>query len=319
MRWRAGLGAVLAASAFLVPAATTAQAEQIRTFTVWDWNISGNLIHDGSTTNGIVRESVDSIIESDADFASFNEICWGQYKAIQTSLAAKGWPASADFSRFAATRDPHDEICDGSETFGQALFSREALGSSRQYVLPWDGKLGTRKLLCAPLRASPLMKFCTVHITTQTLVPPDSPPGAPDAKTQQLNHMLDLLNGFHDAGEAYIVAGDFNAQPDYGRLNGYYSPTANTVNNPNNTGTHRELDDADPANCPGYGEWTADDPPTTLPPCPGMSKVDLIMARESRIVGAYTADALDIPTTCVGVVQCADHRILVGTVTLTIP
>lgn len=319
MRWRAVLGAILAAPAFLVPAATAAQAEQVRTFTVWDWNISGNLIHDGSTTNGIVRESVTSILEQDADFASFNEICWGQYKAIQSSLSANGWPASADFSRFAATRDPHPEICAGNETFGQALFSREALGTSRQYELPWDGKAGTRKLLCAPLRATPAMTFCTVHITTQTLVPPNSPPGAPDAKTQQLNHMLGLLDGFDAAGEAYLIAGDFNAQPNYGRLNGYYSPSANTVNNPNNTGAHRELDDADPAHCPGYGEWTADDPPTTIPPCGGYAKVDMIMARESRIVGSYTADALPIPTTCTGVPQCADHQAIVGTVTLRVP
>jgi hypothetical protein len=306
------LGAVL----FLIPGAATAHAEELRTFKVWDWNITGNVWHHGSTTDGIVQAAVDSIIDNDADFASFNEICGDQYQAIQSLLASRGWPATNDYSRFAATRVAEDGICHGTDAFGQALFSRNDLGTSRQYELPWDGKKGTKKLLCAPLAANSLMKFCTVHITTQTVPLPGQ---TVDPKTQQLNHVLGLLDGFHAAGETYIIAGDFNAQPHYDRLNGYYAPSANTAYNGNNTGAHRELDDADPNNCPGYGAWTADAEPPTLSPCGGYWKVDSIFVRESRKSGSYSADALPIPTSCTGLDQCSDHRIIVGTVTLRLP
>lgn len=311
-RWKALLGAVVATAAVLVPAATTAQAAVAdQTFTVWNWNIAGNTIHHGSTTTGILKHAVDSIINRDADFVSFNEICWEQYKAIQSQLTARGWPASSDFSRFAATREPKVGICTGDEEFGQALFSRQDLGNSRQYELPWDGRTGTRKLLCAPLQANPLMKFCTVHITT------GPKPGEPDNRIPQLKEMLRLLDGFHAAGETYLVAGDFNVQPDYEHLDSYYAASANTVNNPGNTGAHRELDDADPNECPGYGEFTATVTPERAPPCGTLTKLDLIIARESRIVGSYSGDSLAGPTDCaVEGKRCSDHRVTIGTVTL---
>lgn len=313
MRWRARLCAVLlAASAALLTGATAAQAAVDQTFTVWHWNIAGHTTHGGSTTSGVLEHAVSSIINRDADFVSFNEICWGQYKKVQSLLVARGWPASNDFARFADTRDPKVGICNGTETFGHALFSRQDLGSSRQYELPWDGRAGTRKLLCAPLQANPLMKFCSVHITTG---PRD---GETDNRKPQLNYMLQLLDGFHAAGETYIVAGDFNVQPHYDHLNSYYSPTVNTVNNRDNTGAHRELDDADAGQCLGYGEWTADVRPETTPPCGGATRIDLIMARESRIIGPYSGDALTVPTDCgAGNDEaCSDHRVTIGTVRL---
>jgi endonuclease/exonuclease/phosphatase family metal-dependent hydrolase len=302
VRWKARLCAMLLASAFFLAGAVAARADVVQTFKVWDWNIAGHKMHVGSTTNGVVEASVASIVEADADFASFNEICWNQYKAIQARLAATGWPASNDFSRFAATRDADDGLCGGTGSFGQALFSRHDLGNSRQYELPWDGKAGTRKLLCAPLQSNSLMKFCTVHITTQSA-----------SRPQQLDAVLGLLNGFDAASETYIIAGDFNAQPHYDQLNAYYASSVNTPNNSNNTGAHRELDDAYPG-CPGYGDWTADVEPPTLSPCDGFWKVDSIFVRENRIAGPYSAKALPIPTSCNG--RCADHRAITGTVSL---
>lgn len=312
MRWIARLCAVLVGASAVLPASTTAHAEENLTFNVWNWNIAGHTMHGGSTTSGVLEHAVNSIINRDAHFVSFNEICRGQYKRVQALLDARGWPASNDFSRFAATREPKPGICDGDETFGQALFSRDDLGISRQYELPWDGRTGTRKLLCAPLQTTPHMKFCTVHVTTG---PRDD---GPDKRPAQLNYMLDLLDGFHAAGETYIVAGDFNVQPHYEHLNGYYAPSVNTVNNRDNTGTHRELDDADPSHCPGYGEWSAGVTPEFTPPCGGLSKLDLIFTRESRIVGSYSGDTLTVPADCgpSGDKACSDHRVTIGTVTL---
>lgn len=312
MRWRARLCAVLVAGALaLLPGATTAHAAVDQTFNVWHWNIAGNTRHRGSTTTGVLEHAVNSIINRDADFVSFNEICWGQYQKVQDLLLARGWPASNDFARFAATREPAPGVCNGTERFGHALFSRQDLGNSRQYELPWDGRAGTRKLLCAPLQANALMKFCSVHITTGPAE------GQPDKRIPQLDYMLQLLDGFHAAGESYIVAGDFNVQPNYEHLDSYYAPSANTVYNPDNAGAHRELDDADPNYCRGYGEFTFTGAPELAPPCGGKSKLDLIMARESRIVGTYDGDSLTPPEDCaVPERLCSDHRVTIGTVTL---
>ncbi|MEW2490512.1 endonuclease/exonuclease/phosphatase family protein [Streptomyces sp. NPDC048411] len=284
------------------------------TYNVWHWNVAGNTMHAGSVTDGMVDNTVKSVLNRDADFVSLNEICFGQYKAVQAKLSAAGWPQdSGTFSRFAATRDPDPGICNGAETFGLALFSRQPLGDSQQYVLPWDGKKGTRKMLCAPLRDVALMRFCTVHITTSNAVTE----GTPD-NVRQLDAVRALLDGFDAAGETYIVAGDFNAQPNYGRMNAYYAPSADTPQNPGNTGNHRELDDADPAYCPGYGEPTVEVTGGTAPPCGTYPKIDEIFVRENRIAGAYSADALALSYSCEGGTPCSDHRALTGTVRLSI-
>ena len=85
------------------------------------------------------------------------------------------------------------------------------------------------------------------------------------------------------------------------------------VSNPDNTGHYRELDDADPDHCLGYGEngVTEADPPS---PCGPGKKIDLIFAREDVIDGDYSADSLAISQKCGG--PCSDHQILTGTVTV---
>lgn len=107
-------------------------------------------------------------------------------------------------------------------------------------------------------------------------------------------------------------------QPHFAHLNNYYAPSLNTDINRNNTGAHREVDDTD-TRCPGYGEETSSVTPETTPPCGAatnnLTKLDLIMARESKIVGSYTGDALAVPQDCV-VGACSDHRVTIGTVTL---
>lgn len=312
MRLTKLLAAVAVAAAALVPTAATAQAATTdMTLDIWHWNIAGHTIHEGKTNTGVLEHAVTSIVNRDAEFVSFNEICWGQYQRLQTLLGAAGWPLSDDFARFATTREPKSTICNGNENFGHALFSKFDLGVSKQYLLPAD-PAAPRKLLCAPLEATPRMKFCSVHITTG---PRNGDPT--DYRGPQLDYMLDVLNGFHAAGETYVVAGDFNVQPNYEHLDGFYAPSVNTAANRNNSGAHRELDDTD-TRCPGYGEFTATVTPERAPPCGDLTKLDLIMARESQLAGSYTGDSLIAPVDCVvtgtTTEPCSDHRVTIGTV-----
>ncbi|MFJ3906384.1 endonuclease/exonuclease/phosphatase family protein [Streptomyces sp. NPDC090025] len=292
-------GAAGAASA--VPAAGAA-----RTYTVWQWNVAGNTVHHGSTTDGLVSQAAASIVNRGVDFAAFNELCQGQYDALIVELRAKGWPQdTANFARFAPSRPAGNASVCAGDAFGNAVFSERPLGGAERVALPDDGSAEKRNLLCAPLTDGTATRFCTTHITTDQ-----------SFNVAQLEAVREKLEAYHAAGETVLTAGDFNAQPHYGRLNSYYSASLDVPNNRNNTGQYRELDDNDAANCLGYGEWTADGTPGATPPCGGNAKIDHIFVRESALAGPYSADSLAISTACTGVAACSDHRILVGTVTV---
>ncbi|MFD0370394.1 endonuclease/exonuclease/phosphatase family protein [Streptomyces sp. NPDC127114] len=296
-----------ALAAVLLPA-TAAQADTPapRTYTVWQWNVAGNTIHDGSTTDGLVTQAAASIVNRGADFAAFNELCQGQYSALVSELRAKGWPQDeANFARFEPSRPAGNAAVCRGEAFGNAIFSKRPLGGAARLALPDDGTAEKRNMLCAPLTDGTATRFCTTHITTSQ-----------SFNVAQLDFVHQKLEEYAAAGETALIAGDFNAQPHYGRLNSYYAPSVDTAYNANNTGEYRELDDADAGNCLGYGEWTADGTPGATPPCGGYAKIDHIFVRESALAGPYSADSLAISTACTGVAACSDHRILIGTVTV---
>lgn len=275
------------------------------TYRVWTWNVAGWAMHRGSTTNGLIPVLSNSIRAQGAHFAALNELCLGQHDAIRRNLRDSGWPQDREnFARFEVT---NPAACNG-QGVGIALFSKAPLGGSSRYTLPDDGRPENRKLLCAPLLNRPHMRFCTTHITTSNEVIDGE-----KINKRQLNYVRDRLEAFHSAGDTVIIAGDFNAQPDYGRLDGWYSTSLDVPNNRNNTGVYRELDDTEPT-CAGYGETTVAPGNTEGPPCSPGKKIDLIFAREDRVIGAYTADSLAISTACGG--PCSNHRILTGTVTL---
>lgn len=280
-------------------AATTA-----KTYNTWTWNVSGWVMHRGSTTDGLIPALTASIQNRSVNFAALNEVCWSQYKAVQSRLAAAGWPQdTSNFSRFAESTST---ACNG-EAFGNAIFSKAPLGGASRFTLPSDGTTEYRNLLCAPLSATPNLRFCTTHITTSSEVINGTP-----INVQQLNYVLAQLEGYNSAGQTVLIAGDFNAQPNYGRLNNWYSSSLNVSNNSGNTGHYREVDDTD-TRCLGYGETTVADGDTGGP-CGLGAKIDLTFVRENRIAGAYTGDSLAISTSCGG--PCSDHRILIGTVTV---
>ncbi|MFI1016359.1 endonuclease/exonuclease/phosphatase family protein [Streptomyces sp. NPDC020965] len=311
MRHRSRTATLLAAlSALLLPLlpTATAQADALgpKTYNVWHWNVAGDKIHDGATGNGLISQAASSIVNRAADFAAFNELCQNQFDALIRDLRTRAWPQDPqNFARFEPSRQPGNaSVCQGG-AFGNAIFSKRPLGTADRLALPHDGTAEQRNMLCAPLVDGSGTRFCTTHITTSQT-----------HNVSQLTFVRDRLESYHTAGETALIAGDFNAQPNYGRLNSYYSPSLNVPNNPNNTGQYRELDDNDSANCVGYGEWTAEGTPGTAPPCGTKAKIDLIFVRESAIAGPYSADSLSISTSCTGVTACSDHRILTGTVTV---
>lgn len=299
------LAVPLVAVALVVASATAGTAAVVdQTYHVWAWNVAGWTMHRGSTTNGMVSAAAGSVSNRNPDFVAFNEICWSQYRAIQDRLRAAGWPQDTDnFSRFEPSLDT---VCNG-QPFGNAIFSRAPLGTAFRQTLPQDERTERRTLLCAPLAARPHMRFCTTHITTSNTVI-----NGRKINEQQLDAVRSRLENFHAAGDTVLIAGDFNAQPNYGRLNNWYSPSLNVPNNPNNTGFYRELDDTDGV-CVGYGETTVA-AANTASPCGTGSKIDLIFARESQLAGTYSGDSLSPSTACGGL--CSDHRIILGTATV---
>ncbi|MFE9701994.1 endonuclease/exonuclease/phosphatase family protein [Streptomyces sp. NPDC005930] len=286
-----------------------------RTFRVWHWNLAGSTLHYGSVSDGLVEAASDSIRRTGADFVSLNEVCYSQYRALRARLTHTGWPQDAGhFARFASTRAASPTLCGGTGSYGIALFSRFPLDTSQQYELPSDGSAEQRKMLCAALRARTLMKFCTLHVTTRSTVRQGMP-----SNYRQISFVRRTLDSFDARGQTYLVAGDFNAQPHYGRLDQLYAPSVASAANRANTGAHRELDDADLEHCPGYGQATTVTPGVVAGACGGGAKVDEIFVRESRLAGAYGAVALEVPRTCSGIAYCSDHLPLFGTVRMTVP
>ncbi|GIF05128.1 endonuclease/exonuclease/phosphatase family protein [Actinoplanes siamensis] len=320
--------AVLAAGAMIGTAAPAAAETPVPEFPymvnykLWHWNISGYKMSRGSTTNGLIGVAASSIQNRSADFASFSEMCYGQYTALKNALRDANWPVDeTNFSRWTPSISGDDHYCNGQD-FGNAIFAKKPLGNASRWTLPSDGTDEPRTLTCVNTEDNVYLHYCTTHITTET---PNN--------ANQLRYVLDRLEAYHTSGHAALIGGDFNAQPHYGRLNGWYSSSLNTANNGSNTGQYRELDDNDSGNCPGYGEFTALHPPApnNAPPCSAtqpLAKVDLMFVRESRLLrefgGGYSGDSLDIAKSCSGIAatddypakSCSDHRIIIGSVTL---
>ncbi|GGY75372.1 endonuclease/exonuclease/phosphatase family protein [Streptomyces omiyaensis] len=312
-------------------------------FTAWTWNVSGHRLNGGATDNGLVEAAVKSIRKpgSAVDFASFNEICYGQYRRIRAELA--GWnPDNTNYARFqeAVPADSTDlsgaPICRG-EAFGKAVFSRHALGDAEYRTFEQESGIFYRSgdgvrhpvrngVLCVPTADRPAMKFCSVHIG------PISTRAKPYGY-RQLIELDTLLDGFARAGETYMVAGDFNARQYYRRLDRFYDKDVVLPGRPDdepNRGAHRELDDTDPV-CAGYGEWTADGRSADgaagrEQDCGAKPKIDMIFVRTDRLASRdYSADAEPVPdcrkvrngrTVPGSVVPCSDHRAVVGRATL---
>ncbi|TWD81531.1 endonuclease/exonuclease/phosphatase family protein [Kribbella amoyensis] len=297
------LAAVLALVAAPAPPVQAAPAATA-TYNIWAWNVAGWKMNRASTTNGMVSGAVASIGNRGAQFVVFNELCWQQYKAIQSGLRNAGWPQ--DVNNFSRWEPQTSASCNG-EPYGLAIFSKAPLGTAERLTLAQDESQEQRKLLCAPLAAQPKVRFCGTHIT-----PSNTVINGRKINETQLGQVLARIESHHAAGGTTVIAGDFNAQPSYGRLNTWYDAALSTPDNPDNTGNYRELDDTDPR-CPGYGEATTEN--NILGKCGQASKIDLIFIRKNKLTPGYTSDALAISQACDG--PCSDHRITTGTASIT--
>ena len=307
MRILKACAAALSALILVLGSAVPSSAATVATYDLWAWNVAGWTMHRASTTDGLIPALADSIRNRGAKFSGLNELCYQQYQAIIANLRASGWPQ--DSSNFARFEPSHDTVCNG-QAFGNAIFSKAPLGSANRYQLPSVGTTERRTLLCAPLSALPHLRFCTTHIT-----PSNAIINGTAINVQQLDSVRTRLETFAANGDTVLIAGDFNAQPNYSRLNNWYAPSLDVANNSDNTGYYRELDDLD-GRCLGYGETTVADG-NTEGPCGLGKKIDLIFVRESRLAGGYTGDSLAISTTCT-IGACSDHRVVIGTVTVSV-
>ncbi|MEV4294328.1 endonuclease/exonuclease/phosphatase family protein [Microbispora rosea] len=301
LRW-AAVAAVALLPALASPPAHAARAAT--SYRAWHWNIAGNTMHHGSTTDGLVAAAVQSIQDNNAVFASLNEVCAQQFTAMINQLRAVDWPVDpANFARFETTIPGRSGGPCGGKDYGIALFSKQPLGPADRFTLPYDGN-EPRHLLCAPLKSRPQLRFCTVHATFVDAY-----------RATQLKAIFGHVDDYRADGDQVILAGDFNVGPDWARMDPYYSAQVNTPNNRNNTGHYREVDDADPVYCTGYGE-TTEEGAGGGGPCGTGGKIDMIFSHEDDYVAsASTGDARSSPHSCGGK-SCSDHRILVGLLTL---
>jgi len=263
-----------------------------RTYRVLHWNIAGGKENDcvpGLITRAVVRY----VREHEVDFVGLNEVCPSQFAAIEEALRDH-WRLGPRFDFAAFVGDGTDRIV------GNAIYSRLGTQNVTRQMVGSD-QYGARNLLCAQVAALPHLRFCSTHLT----------PGDATARVQ-LGRVIDRLESWWtERRDTVLLTGDLNLTPNDPGLNALYTDAANTRNNPDNRGRYHELDDADPAHCPGYGERSV--PNTTGGPCGAGGKIDFIFARENRIVDdAYAGDTFDIPTDCTGV--CSDHRAVFGRV-----
>lgn len=291
----------------VTPAVRAATAPTLpASLTVMQWNVAGATIHNGSTSDGMTKQVVSIAMSRGAHIVALNELCFNQYKSIQKQFQDKHFTTASSFSRFSASYDTWGR-CQGG-AFGNAIFSKYEISGSTTVMLEQSAQeTEKRNLLCASLANSVYMA-CVTHITTKT----DLKNGVA-VTVSQLRQVLAFAESYQ-ASRHVIVAGDFNAQPNYGRMNMWYSKALNTTLNKDNYGYYREADDTD-SRCPGYGEHTIAKSENTIT-CGSSgkrSKIDFIFFRENH-VKTYHADVADAPK-CSGGALCSDHRYLIGKVT----
>ncbi|MGB4957397.1 MAG: endonuclease/exonuclease/phosphatase family protein, partial [Candidatus Saccharimonas sp.] len=273
---------------------------------VWHWNIAGQKINKGSTTNEMTKVATDSILNRKAELVSFNEICESQYRDIKNRLDKASWSTKKNFHTFVTTNPTG---CGKDNAYGNAIFIKNGIDDVRRNTLQNDGKKEVRAIVCG-LVSNTKDRFCSTHISTSN----EEIDGAP-INVQQLNRVRSILDTFYNSGERVVIAGDFNAQPHYGRMNSWYASSLSVPNNSSNKGVYREVDDNDSLYCIGYGESTTADG-NNEGICGGDKKIDMIFFRDNQ-VASYNGDSLAVSRTCGAKKNqaCSDHRILIGTLT----
>lgn len=264
------------------------------TYRLLQWNIAGGKEND-CRTDLIARAVRRFVVDEHIDFVSLNEVCPGQHEAIRDALrTAWGLGANVAFSAYQGDGLPR--------VVGDGVYSRFGLTAVTRHQLGMD-QYGSRNLVCGRVTGEPHLRVCTTHLSV----------GDTTASNQLRTVLSQLETWWTTNGDTVFLAGDLNLTANHAGLDPVYSSTVDTPNNRNNAGRYHELDDADAAHCPGYGERST--PGGTGGPCGTGGKIDFIFTRQNRIVnGDYDADTLNIPDDCTG--ACSDHRPEVGRVTV---
>jgi endonuclease/exonuclease/phosphatase (EEP) superfamily protein YafD len=294
--------ALIATTTVLTVPGTASAAAATQTLKVLQWNVAGNVDHNGSTTDGLDAAIVTAIQNQGADLVSLNELCQSQYNDIISRLRMISW--AADPSNFARFTPEASGRCNGSDV-GNGVFSKAPLGGADKFLLtPQDASGATRYLTCVPLQTIPSpqsLVFCNTHLSTNQ----SGAPASINAKQVVAAHDH-IVTTYPSA--TVLVSGDFNAQP---------LPSGMTNMAPFYA-DYTELDSADTSHCPGYGEWTTNlEPGQPQYSCGGDSqivghkKIDFVFAQTDKIAGSFTADVKTPYAGCGA--EC--HRMLIGTVT----
>ncbi|WP_330333261.1 endonuclease/exonuclease/phosphatase family protein [Streptomyces sp. NBC_00536] len=229
-----GLGLALAAAALgwagtgadapLWDGSVEADPDAGASVVVLQWNICGaahQCANHGGTGKGTsVARLVNEVVLRHPDLIGVNEICRGQFEALQAVFKERGLPLRGAYQQM------HGNVpaCGADSSYGLAVFSAEAPTGPPRYrpFTDTDGETYLaagrtepvlRGLLCLPTRARGRgLTFCGAHA------------GTADSQLKELHRWFDDPVAFPPATPV-ILAGDLNQQPNEGSLAGLYGHT----------------------------------------------------------------------------------------------
>ncbi|MER5732348.1 endonuclease/exonuclease/phosphatase family protein [Streptomyces sp. NPDC002138] len=191
---------------------------------VLQWNICGAAHqcpnHGGTGRGGSVDRLVNETVLRHPDLLGVNEICRGQFQALEAVFRERGLPLRGAYQQM------HGNVpaCGADTSYGLAVFSREELTGPALFraFTDTDGETYQaggrsepvrRGLLCVPTRArARQVTFCGAHA------------GTADSQLKELHRWFDDPVAFPPTTPV-ILAGDLNQQPNEGSLAGLYGHT----------------------------------------------------------------------------------------------
>ncbi|MET9696554.1 endonuclease/exonuclease/phosphatase family protein [Streptomyces sp. NPDC006529] len=276
---------------------------------VLQWNICGaahQCANHGGTGKGTsVTRLVNEVVLRHPDLLGVNEICRGQFEALQGAFRERGLPLQGAYQQM------HGNVpaCGGDSSYGLAVFSREAPTGPPRYraFTDTDGETYLaagrsepvrRGLLCLPTRARGReVTFCGAHA------------GTADSQLKELQRWFADPVAFPSALPV-ILAGDLNQQPNEASLAGLYGHTRGEKDQHDPDGRFLEADERNRRwfKMGGTGGVRCQDPAPArcrngAPTADDGRKIDYIFATEAH----FTA-----PRAATVKVQESDHVLYEG-------
>jgi endonuclease/exonuclease/phosphatase family metal-dependent hydrolase len=242
---RALAAACLTIGALALGAATPAGADVCKDFL--DFNACGNVCNHGDQGDGSVVQAIrDSIYGHSPrpDAVTLNEMCYGQFEALQNRINAGDWDMEGHFSK---ARD-HVDDCNGTDKrFGNAVFVRGTVSDvSRKWFSAQAGD-ELRNIICVKVEWATPTRVCATHLTHLDTTSCDSYPddGFQTCRSMQAAEVEGHVDDYIGNGVAVVVGGDFNAEPRQGALDHLYDNWVNPEGSGH--GDFKEVDQGEPA------------------------------------------------------------------------